>query len=130
MMTYLALRKRHDVKAAIISGGITDVAECCTHVSRIKETLQQLAEKEGMDAYEKRSAINFAHELPKDCKYLLLHGTKDDTIPPIQAIKISEKFLELGVFFRLVLLEEADHFLKGKKKEVDQFRKDWLKKYL
>lgn len=130
MMTYLALRKRHDVRAAIISGGITDIAECCTHVPRIKETLQQLAETEGMDAYEKRSAINFAHELPKDCKYLLLHGTKDDTIPPTQAIKISEKFLELGVFFRLVLLEETDHFLKGKKKEVDALRREWLLKYV
>jgi hypothetical protein len=37
MMTYLALRKRHDIKAAIISGGITDVAECCLNVPRIRE---------------------------------------------------------------------------------------------
>jgi len=130
MMTYLALRKRHDVKVAIISGGITDVAGCCANVPRIQATLQQLVETEGISVYEKRSAINFAHELPKDCKYLILHGTKDDTIPPIQAIKISEKFLELGLHFRLILLEEADHFLKGKKKEVDALRREWLLKYV
>ncbi|GAB1350627.1 hypothetical protein MASR1M107_28420 [Ignavibacteriales bacterium] len=80
MMTYLALKKRHDIKAAIISGGITDVAECCTTVPRIQEALQQLVESEGTAAYEKRSALNFAHELPKDCKYLLIHGTKDETV--------------------------------------------------
>ena len=130
MMTYLALRKRHDVKAAIISGGITDVAGCCANVPSIQATLQQLVETEGISVYEKRSVINFADELPKDCKYLILHGTKDDTIPPIQAIKISEKFLELGLHFRLVLLEEADHFLKGKKKEVDELRREWLLKYV
>ncbi len=130
MMTYLALRKRHDVKAAIISGGITDVAECCTTVPRIQAAIQRVIETEGPSAQENRSAIHFAHELPRDCKYLLIHGTKDDTVPPTQALKITSRFLELGMHFRLVLLEEGDHFLKGKKKEVDQLRKEWLLKYV
>ncbi|MBK8663087.1 MAG: prolyl oligopeptidase family serine peptidase [Ignavibacteriales bacterium] len=130
MMTYLALRKRHDVKAAIISGGITDVAECCLNVPRIREALQQLVEIEGIGVYEKRSAIHFADELPKDCKYLIIHGTKDETVSPLQAIKIAEKLLEQRLHFRLVLLEEADHFLKGKKKIVDELRREWLLKYI
>lgn len=130
MMTYLALRKRHDVKAAIISGGITDVAECCLNVPRIQTTLQQLEEIEGIGVYEKRSAIHFADELPKDCKYLIIHGTKDETVSPLQAIKIAEKLLEQKLYFRLVLLEEADHFLKGKKKIVDELRREWLLKYI
>lgn len=130
MMTYLALRKRHDVKAAIISGGITDVAECCLNVPRIQATLQQLVEIEGIGVYEKRSAIHFADELPKDCKYLIIHGTKDETVSPLQAIKIAEKLLEQRLHFRLVLLEEADHFLKGKKKIVDELRREWLLKYV
>ncbi|MBK6682198.1 MAG: prolyl oligopeptidase family serine peptidase [Ignavibacteriales bacterium] len=128
MMTYLALRKRHDVKVAIISGGITDVAECCLNVPRIREALQQLVEIEGIGVYEKRSAIHFADELPKDCKYLIIHGTKDETVSPLQAIKIAEKLLEQKLHFRLVLLEEADHFLKGKKKIVDELRREWLLK--
>ncbi|MBK7868400.1 MAG: prolyl oligopeptidase family serine peptidase [Ignavibacteriales bacterium] len=82
MMTYLTLRKRHDVKAAIISGGITDVAECCLNVPRIREALQQLVHIEGNGVYEKRSAIHFADELPKDCKYLIIRGTKDETVSP------------------------------------------------
>ncbi|GJQ32290.1 MAG: hypothetical protein HBSAPP04_11290 [Ignavibacteriaceae bacterium] len=130
MMTYLALRKRHDVKAAIISGGITDVAECCTTVPRIQAAIQHVIETEGPAAQENRSAIHFADELPRDCKYLIIHGTKDDTVPPTQALKITSRFLELGMHFRLVLLEEGDHFLKGKKKEVDQLRKEWLLKYV
>ncbi len=130
MMTYLALQKRHDVKAAIISGGITDVAECCLNVPRIQATLQQLMEIEGIGIYEKRSAIHFADELPKDCKYLIIHGTKDETVSPLQAIKIAEKLLEQKLYFRLVLLEEADHFLKGKKKIVDELRREWLSKYV
>jgi dipeptidyl aminopeptidase/acylaminoacyl peptidase len=87
-------------------------------------------EIEGIGVYEKRSAIHFADELPKDCKYLIIHGTKDETVSPLQAIKIAEKLLEQKLHFRLVLLEEADHFLKGKKKEVDALRKDWLLKYV
>lgn len=130
MMTYLALRKRHDVKAAIISGGITDVAECCTTVPRIQAAIQHVVEIEGPSAQENRSAIHFADELPRDCKYLIIHGTKDDVVSPRQATKLADKFLELGMHFRLVLLEEGDHFLKGKKKEVDQLRKEWLLKYV
>jgi len=130
MMTYLALRERHDIKAAITLGGITDVAECCETVPRIQATLQHLIEREGPEVLYTRSALNFTHELPKDCKYLIIHGAKDDVVSPLQSIKIAEKFLDMGLHFRLVLLEEADHFLKGKKKEVDALRKDWLLRYI
>ncbi len=130
MMTYLALRERHDIKAAITLGGITDVVECCESVPRIQATLQHLIEREGPEVLHSRSAIHFADRLPRDCKYLIIHGAKDDVVPPLQSIKISEKFLDLGLHFRLVLLEEADHYLKGKRKEIDTLRREWLLKYI
>ncbi len=128
MMTYLALRERHDIKAAITLGGITDVAECCETVPRIQATLQHLIEREGPEVLHTRSAIHFAGELPRECKYLIIHGTKDDVVSPRQATKLADKFLDLGLHFRLVLMEESDHYLKAKRKEVDALRKEWLGK--
>lgn len=130
MMTWLALRERHDVKVVITLGGITDVAECCVNVPRIQATLQHIVEKEGIEVLHNRSAINFAGELPSDCKYLIIHGTKDDVVSPRQATKLADKFLDLGLHFRLVLMEESDHYLKAKRKEVDALRKEWLLKYI
>ena len=130
MMTWLALRKRHDVKVAITLGGITDIAECCESVPRIQATLQHLIEREGPEVLHTRSAIHFADRLPRDCKYLIIHGTKDDVVSPRQALKLADKFLEHGLHFRLVLMEESDHYLKGKRKEVDALRREWLSKYI
>lgn len=115
-MAYLALRKRPDIKVAVISGGIADIAECCNTVPRINEIIQNLVKTEGTGTYEARSAVAFADQLPRNCKYLIIHGTNDTVVPPKQALKISEKFLEFGFFFRMILIEEADHFLKGKKR--------------
>jgi dipeptidyl aminopeptidase/acylaminoacyl peptidase len=77
---------------------------------------------------EERSAIKFVDELPS-IPYLILHGGNDDIISPLQSINISKKFYSLNIAHRLVIFENDDHYLKSHKKEVDELRKLWYKKY-
>jgi dipeptidyl aminopeptidase/acylaminoacyl peptidase len=77
----------------------------------------------------KRSAINFVNKLP-DIPYLLMHGSSDETISPLQSIDLAKKFQEKKLNYRLVIFEGGDHFLKSHRKEVDSLRKSWFDKYL
>ena len=43
---------------------------------------------------------------------------------------MSYKLLELKILYRLVMLEDGDHYLKSHRKEVDEMRKKWFESYL
>lgn len=134
MMTYLTLSRNHNFKCAVISGGIANL-RCNADDSKFMRSLYQ----EGLGNYkseeflkhcEERSIINFAHKLPKTTPLLLLHGTADKRVSPKDSLELSYKLLETEIPFRLVLLEDGDHFLKSHRKDVDEMRKNWFKKYL
>ena len=61
---------------------------------------------------------------------LIIHGNKDDRVLPHDSLDLSYKLLDLKISYRLVMLEDGDHFLKSHRKEVDVMRKAWFKKYL
>jgi len=43
---------------------------------------------------------------------------------------MAKKLDELNIDHHLVIMENGDHFLKKHRKEVDQLKKDWYRKYL
>lgn len=134
MMTYLALTKTNIFKAAITSGGIANL-RCNARDSKYMRDLYQKA----MGSYdtpsfnelcESRSIVNFPERLPDTTPILILHGTADERVSPKDSIELSEKLLERKFPFRLVLLENGDHFLKSHRKEVDLMRREWFNRYL
>ncbi len=134
MMTYLALTKSTKFKAAIVTGGITNL-NCnfdeSTFIKRLFETsLKNSDSSNFQEECNSRSIINFADKLSKNTPLLILHGTADRRVPPHNSIDLSYKLLEYNFPFRLVLLENGDHFLKAHKKEIDSLRKFWFEKYL
>ncbi len=134
MMVYLALAKTDIFKAAIVSGGITDL-QCNASESKFMKSLFKASlGKPGSEKFNmncaSRSAINFVDKFSKNTKLLLLHGTKDKRVPPHNSIDLSYKLIENDFTFRLILLENGDHFLKPHRKEVDVLRKIWFEKYL
>lgn len=130
MMTYLALTKNHNFKAAISTGGISDL-NCMADNSKFME---RLLNHYGTELNEKlcynRSIMNFTEKLSKTTPMLIIHGLNDERISPKQSLDLSYKLVEQNIKHRLILLEDGDHFLKSHKKEVDEFRKNWFGKYL
>lgn len=134
MMTYLTLTRKDIFKAAVVLGGIANL-RCNSDESRFMRRLYEVTMgKYGEDEFNKkchsRSIVNFPDELPKSTPILIMHGTADNRVLPHDSIDLSYKLLDNEIPFRLVMLENGDHFMKSHRKEVDEMRKMWFKKYL
>lgn len=134
MMTYLILTKSDIFKAAVVTGGIANLrcnADESRFMKRLYEaTMGKYGEENFVEKCNSRSVINFAGKLSGSTPLLILHGTDDDRVLPHDSLDLSYKLLENKKKFRLVMLEGGDHFLKSHKKEVDELRKNWFKKFL
>jgi dipeptidyl aminopeptidase/acylaminoacyl peptidase len=134
MMTYLALTKTKIFKCAVVSGGIANL-RCSSDESPFMRRLYEatMGKYKGEEFYEKcesRSIVKFADKLSKETPILIIHGTADERVLPHDSMDLSYKLLELKIPFRLVMLEDGDHFMKKHRKEVDEMRRKWFEKYL
>jgi dipeptidyl aminopeptidase/acylaminoacyl peptidase len=139
MMVYLTLAKTSIFKAAISISGIANIrcdADENTFMKKFYEnsfyesSSGNYESKEFQKKCKERSVINFSEKLSKKTPLLLIHGTADKMVPPDDSLDLSYKLLKTGVPFRLLMLENGDHFLKTHRKEVDRVRKFWFDKYL
>lgn len=130
LMTYLTLMKNPNFKCAVLVGGISDFKNYIkTSENRIVNFQNIFGEKDFEVNLKERTILNFVERLPK-ISYLIMHGSKDETVPVEQSIRIAEKLKELSYDFQLALFEEGDHYLKKYRKEVDEMRRKWFEKYL
>lgn len=134
MMTYLALTRNHDFKAAVVTGGIADL-RCNAEESKFMKRLYQVTmgkhdTENFKDKCQSRSIVNMADKLSPSTPILIMHGTADNRVLPHDSLDLSYKLIENNIPFRLVMLEGGDHFLKSHRGEVDRQRKEWLEKYL
>jgi dipeptidyl aminopeptidase/acylaminoacyl peptidase len=51
-------------------------------------------------------------------------------VSPLQSIEMAKKLHSQNFDYRLVILENGDHFLRNHRKEVNSLRKNWFSKYL
>jgi dipeptidyl aminopeptidase/acylaminoacyl peptidase len=134
MMTYLALTRSDIFKAAVVTGGIADL-KCNADESRImrnlyKSGLGEYGTEDFVNKCELRSVINFADKISKNTALLMLHGTADNRVLPHDSVDLAQQLLKLNMHFRLVMLEEGDHFLKSHRKETNEIRRYWYKRFL
>ncbi len=130
MMTYLTLTKNHNFKAAISSGGISNLTCSDSENKFLEKLLKHYGSKLNEELCYKRSIINFTEKFSKTTPLLILHGLNDTRVLPQQSLDLSYKLIKQNIEHRLILLENGDHFLRSHKKEVDEFRKNWFNKYL
>ncbi len=130
MMTYLTLTKNHNFKAAVSSGGISNISCTDNENKFLEKLLKHYGSQLNEELCYKRSVLNFTEKFSKSTPLLILHGLNDRRVSPRQSLDLSYKLIEQNIEHRLILLENGDHFLRSHKKEVDEFRKNWFNKYL
>ena len=130
MMTYLTLTKNKNFKCAILVGAMADLKNYFYDSPRVYEKFRELANENKLkEIISERSAINISDKLPR-IPYLIIHGGDDRMVSPLQSIEMA-KILHTQKFdYRLVVLENGDHFLRNHRKEVNSLRKSWFSKYL
>jgi len=130
MMAYLTLLKNPDFKCAVLVGAISNLKKYVGSSDNRNSIYKDMIGKKDFEKkLEDRTILNFTEKLPR-IPYLLIHGSNDETVPVSQTIEIAKKFKESGIEHHLVIMENGDHFLKKHRKEVDQLKKDWYRKYL
>jgi dipeptidyl aminopeptidase/acylaminoacyl peptidase len=130
MMTYLTLLKNPNFRCAVLVGAISDLKSYVeTSANRNSIYKKFIGEKDFEKKLEERTILDSVDKLP-NIPYLIMHGKSDETIPVEQSIRIAEKFKALNYEYHLELFAGGDHYLKKHRKEVDNLRKDWYKKYL
>lgn len=130
MMTYLTLTRSDLFKAAVSTGGISNL-NCTLDESNFMKKLINFNQSElNSEFCKSRTILEKMDKYSRTTPTLLLHGTHDTRVPAHHSLDLSYKFLNLGIEHKLVLFEKGDHFLKHHKIEVDRIRKNWFSKYL
>jgi dipeptidyl aminopeptidase/acylaminoacyl peptidase len=130
MMAMLALRKNKNFRCAVLVGAISNIKEYVITSDNRNSIYEKILGKENFEKkLEERAIINFADELP-NIPYLLIHGKSDETVPVKQTIQLAKRFDELNITYQLSLFEGGDHYLKKHRKQVDEMKREWYKKWL
>lgn len=134
--TYRLLTMYPDFKCAIVHAGTTDLPALAQARTGFFTFMRQLFGAGTPEAYEaalrRRSAVYWAEKFPRKTPILMLHGTTDDRIPVDQSLKLDSLLTQYQVPHELVLIQGGGHIaLKdGSYRDIDRYRKNWLKKYL
>lgn len=133
MMTYLALARTDRIAAAVVVGGLSDLADSGRRRPGMESVYAALIPgypEEGTGGLDERSAIRWVERLPRATPLLLQHGAADDRVDPSQALALAGRLVETGHTVRLVLFEGGDHVLTGHAKESLQLTRAWLDTYV
>jgi dipeptidyl aminopeptidase/acylaminoacyl peptidase len=134
MMTYLALTRTNQIAAAVVGAGMADLAGAIKdrpnlEVNVFAELIPDYARnKEAASAA--RSAVQWPKKLSKTTPILLLHGSGDWRVRPMDGLTMATKLYECKHPFRFVFFEGGDHGLTEHRSEVNRVVRDWLDRYV
>ncbi len=131
MMAFMMLRRTTAFRAAVTIGAPTMLHRCSpqSHIRRVfgrfldpaRDTEEQLRE---------RSVLVWANELPRQTPLLILHGTGDRRVEPEQSLHLALELQRLHFPYKLILYDNADHILAGRRAESDRDIRWWLDHYV
>lgn len=129
MMTYLALAKVDWIKAAVIVAGTNNMLDDPTFRPEMENHYIKIF---GGSVKEKkrRSAIYWVDKLPKNVPVLLMHGTSDWRVNPLDSLHMAEKMYEQKIPYRLVMFEGGDHGLFEYRQKVNEMAVEWMDRYV
>lgn len=122
MMAYLAISKSTKIKSIIIGNGPTNLLSLKDDRPEMEKEVylecipNYLKNKE--EELKKRSVIFWVDKLNKNCRLLILCGTKDDRVNPKQVDELAEKLNKINYPFELKKFE-TDHTFSNKRQELE-----------
>jgi len=129
MVTYRALSQVKWIKAAVSSGGVSNLERN----AKLRPGMAKVFKKSfggKLSEMRKRSALFFADSFSKKTPVLLLHGLADWRVVPEDSIELSQKLREHGVPHRLVLYEGTDHQFTESKEHMMREIKEWFERFV
>lgn len=134
LMTYLALTRTDRIRAAVIGGGAADAFRNVEQRPEMEQLVySQLVPNWATDreaALEARSPVRWPNRLHKETPILMLHGSADWRVDPIEALDMARALYEARHPFRFMFFEGGDHGLFEYRAEVHRATLEWLDRYV
>ncbi len=131
MMAFMMLERTEAFRAAVTFGAPTMI-----HKQRANEYIQRTMKKHlPSDAVvqkeaEKRSVLAWADQLCSTTPLLLLHGTGDRRVPAEHSLALATELQRLEHPYKLVMYDNADHVLAGRRDESRTDIRWWFDHYV
>lgn len=134
MMTFKALQEEWpQVKAGAVGGAPTDFVALLQDRPAFKPIFQKMIpgyEEDPEEELAKRSAAEFADELPDDVPILILHGEADRNVRVEQAERMAALLEENKIPHQLITYPNENHGIDGQRKDVLESVDAWFRAYL
>ena len=134
MMALLALRRSDRFRAAVLVGSMSDLERMAADRPVMLEVYEDLFGTPDSTEFRRRilerSGVRWPAELPVDTPILILHGGADWRVSPLQSLDLAAGLQEAGRFYRIVVVEGADHSLSDAAGERDAERRAWFDRYV
>lgn len=130
MMTYRALAKVRWVKAAAVVAGVSNLFRNAEDRPAMYENIFKPYFGGTKKAMRERSAAFWPDKFSKKSPLLIMHGTGDWRVSPLDSIELAEGLYKNKVPYRLVLFEGADHRLSEAHEESGEQALRWFERFL
>ena len=133
MMTYVALTKTKQMKAAVVLSGLVDLKQSVETRKDIDSMLNVWLPSYRNDKtnfMNQRSALYLADKICKSTPIFMIQGTSDWRVTTPQVMDLAAKFYSLQQPFRLSVFEGADHGVTEFMEEVSRQTKAFFDDYL
>lgn len=130
IMTMMALRKGFPAKAAAVYGLTTDfshlIGEGAPGRALAPQIWPDFADHEAQIVAD-RSSIQWPQDI--HAPVLLMNGADDDSVSPVDAMRLAEKLSELHKPFKLKIFYGEKHVLTGRAAERDADAVTWFRRF-
>lgn len=130
LMTYLSLAKVRWIKAAITIAGSANEVRGIKLRPELKVRNKKFIGSNKKEDLIKRSAVYWPEKFSKKTPLLMMHGTGDWRVSPLDSLDLAQKLYEHKVLYRLIMFEGADHSLSEFSEQKFDEIKNWFKRYL
>jgi dipeptidyl aminopeptidase/acylaminoacyl peptidase len=133
MMTYMALTKTKQIKAAVVLSGLVDLGmllETRADMDSFLYSWLPAYRNDKKKFIKERSAIELADKICKTTPVFIIQGTSDWRLTIPQVFVLSKKFYDVKQPFRLAVFEGADHGVTEFWEEVSRQTKIFFDDYL
>jgi len=133
MMTYLTLTRTNRIKAAVIVSGMSDLFDSAQSRPEMNDVFRRFIpdyQTNREDALTRRSAVRWFDKLPADVPLLLVHGTADLRVSPIEAFDMARALYQAKRPMRLVMFEGGSYGVPEFTAQRNALLREWLDSYV
>jgi dipeptidyl aminopeptidase/acylaminoacyl peptidase len=132
MMVYQALREGFPARAAAVYGAFTDFKQLTEAQPKIYQPLLVQIfpdyQQHASEIMQRRSALLWAEKI--NVPILIMHGADDQSVSPMQSLKMAERFQELGKTYELLVVAGENHTLSHNASQRDATVTAWFGEHM